>query len=118
MSKLGRRWFVRLSVAAEQDFRNIIEWTSAQFGASQALTYAAAISQAFEALSVGPDVAGARTRDEISPGLLSVQVKLGRRRGSHLVFFRASASDREVMVTRILHTAMNAKRHLKNDPKM
>ena len=47
----GGRWRVRLAAAAENDFRNILGWTSERFGEAQARVYA-------ETLITGNRIAG------------------------------------------------------------
>ena len=55
------RWRVRLAAAAEADFHQILRWTAEHFGESQARAYADTLSAAIEALTEGPQVAGAST---------------------------------------------------------
>jgi toxin ParE1/3/4 len=114
VSAKRRGWAVRLASAAEADFEQIVRWTTGQFGARQAQTYARTLSLAIEALSQGPAVPGAIPRDDIAPGLRSLHVARSGRKGRHIVFFRARASDEPaaIEVLRILHEAMDLPRHL------
>ncbi|MDE2907302.1 MAG: type II toxin-antitoxin system RelE/ParE family toxin [Acidobacteriota bacterium] len=109
-----RRWRVRLSAAAEADFRDILRWTARQFGEAQAGVYHDVLASAIAALADGPDAPGARERDEIASGLMTLHVARGKRRGRHLILFRAlTAREPPVIdVLRLLHDAMDLTRHV------
>ena len=49
-------WRVRLGRQAEQDYLEILHWTTKTFGKGQARIYAEAMARAIEALEDGPDV--------------------------------------------------------------
>ena len=57
---------------------------------------------------------GARKRDDIAGGLMTLHVARGQRRGRHLILYRArTTSDPPVVdVLRLLHDAMDLPRHL------
>lgn len=114
MSTGARRWTVRLTATAQADFQDIVRWTSAQFGPVQAQAYAATLAAAFEALSGGPTVAGARARNDIAKGLFTLHVARRGRKGRHFVICRiGDAQGSEVIeVLRLLHDAMDLPRHL------
>ncbi len=114
MSEAGPAWQVRLTHAAEADFRQIVRWTAEQFGERQAVIYARTLSQAVEDLTGGPDIPGAQRRDEIRRGLRSIHVARGGRRGRHFVIFRSSNEEgiQAIEVLRLLHDAMDIGRHL------
>lgn len=106
-------WSVRLTAAAEADYRQIIRWTAENFGPRQARTYAKTLSAALEALSDGPSVVGAQRRDDINKGLHSLHVARASRKGRHFVVFRiARDEDRKIEVLRLLHDAMDLQRHV------
>jgi toxin ParE1/3/4 len=105
-------WTVRLAAAAERDFQKIIEWTLEQFGAAQSRVYAQTLSMALEALGEGPSVAGAKRRDEIVKGLMSLHVARHGRKGRHFILFRAASSDKTIDVLRIPHDSMDLARHV------
>jgi toxin ParE1/3/4 len=109
-----RRWPVRLTAAADADFRNILHWTAETFGRRQARAYSRILSAAIEALAEGPSVAGAKSRDEIARGLFTLHVAGGGRKGRHLVMFRIGRNgDRDVIeVLRVVHDAMDLPRHV------
>jgi toxin ParE1/3/4 len=100
---------VRLTAAAEADFRDIIGWTAGQFGDAQARAYAEAIAMALETLTDGPDVPGVRARDEILRGHLTLHVARRGRTARHFIMFRfEKAEDGGIIeVLRILHDAMD-----------
>ena len=111
-----RRWTLRLTASAANDFERILDWTVEHFGESQALTYAETLSQAIEALTEGPMVPGAKPRDEIIKGLYSLHVARQGRKGRHFLMFRIAASGDAIEVLRVLHDSMDLAHHLGTDP--
>ena len=109
-----RRWRIRLASTAEEGFRNILRWTEEQFGESQARACADTLTQAIQALSFGPNVAGSRARNDIADGLMALHVARRGRKGRHLVLYRVgSPSNPPVIdVLRLLHDAMDLPRHI------
>lgn len=105
------QWTVRLSAAAEADFEHIIQWTSRQFGDTQALVYAETLSMALMALTEGPDIIGAKARDEILKGLFSLHVARQGRKGRHFIMFRVAPRGEAIEVLRLLHDSMDLPRH-------
>ena len=107
-------WNVRLTAAAESDFRQIVRWSARQFGEIQAETYARTLSSAIEALAGGPETVGVRRREDIGRGLMSLHVARNRRKGRHFIIFRTLrvGEDRFIEVLRLLHDAMELARHL------
>lgn len=107
-------WSVRLTIAAEADFQAIIAWTAEQFGETQAQTYADALSAAVNALKEGPELAGARERNEIAKGLFTLHVARNGHKGRHFVLFRLGMNAERLCidVLRILHDAMDLQRHV------
>lgn len=114
MTVEGRFWTVRLTAAAEADFRNIIAWTLDRFGDKQARVYEDAVAAALDALSDGPTTVGVKERSEIAKGLFTFHIARGNRRGRHFVLFRVADKDRPrtIEVLRILHDAMDLDRHV------
>jgi toxin ParE1/3/4 len=103
-------WDVRITDAAGADYDDILRWTLARFGPSQAAAYAVRIAAALEVLRMGPAVIGARARDEVAPGLMTLH--LGRR-ARHIVVFRISETAPATFnVLRILHDAMDVGLHI------
>lgn len=111
-------WTVRLSRAAENDFLEILQWTSDQFSPAQAHIYARTLSLAIEALTSGPTLIGGKWRDEIGLGIFSLHVAHSGRKGRHFLLCRVKPSDMSsIDILRILHDAMDLPRHLPPDDK-
>ncbi len=111
---MSGRWRVRLTAAAEADFREILNWTAETFGNAQAHAYAHTLINALAALTEGPHVAGGRPRDDIAKGLMALHVARGGRKGRHLVVYRVAADERRqtIDVLRLLHDSMDFPRHI------
>lgn len=108
------RWVVRTTAAAKTDFEKILRWTSNEFGAHQAQTYLATLTQALEDLCGGPDIIGSKALGDFAPGIHTLHVARKGRTGRHFVVFRFhSCQGHNVMeVLRILHDSMDLTRHL------
>ncbi|HKV15023.1 MAG TPA: type II toxin-antitoxin system RelE/ParE family toxin [Reyranella sp.] len=104
-------WRVRLGAAAELDFANVLKWTTENFGARQSRAYRDALVRAIAELADGPDLPGAKTRDEIMPGLRTLHIARHGRRGSHFLMYR-STPERTIEIIRILHEGMDLQRHI------
>jgi toxin ParE1/3/4 len=105
-----RSWTIRLSETAEADHDEILRWTGRRFGISRVAVYALLVAETLARLEFGPDIAGARQRDEIDSGLRTLHVG---RRGRHIILFRISTElDETIDVLRILHDAMDLARHV------
>lgn len=114
MSERVRRRTVRLSAAAQADVERIAQWTTEQFGPSQAVAYGRTLSLALDALSEGPAVIGAKARDEILKGLFTLHVARRGRKGRHFILFRLAprGSGDSIEVLRLLHDSMDLARHI------
>jgi toxin ParE1/3/4 len=110
---MSRRWTVRLAEKAELDLLDALLWTSDQFGVLQAEDYLETLTLALEALNNGPDLAGAKVREDIGPGIRTLHVARLGRNGRHLVVFRV-ADSRTIDVVRLLHDSMDLIRHLQD----
>ncbi len=108
------KWSVRLSIAAETDFQNIVRWTSEHFGERQARSYAGILSHAIEALTDGPQILGAKERNEIAKGIFTLHVAREGLKGRHVVMYRVGkpAEPPVVEILRLLHDSMDLPRHL------
>ena len=107
------RWTVRLSAAAEADFRQIIGWTTSHFGQAQARIYAATLASALKALNDGPTVIGVKKRPEIGIDICTLHVARNGRKGRHFVMFRVGSTQENVIdVLRLLHDSMDLERHI------
>lgn len=105
---------VRLSAAAEADYREILRWTVKNFGAAQGRIYAGTLASALRALSAGPAIIGVKERPEIGSGIRTLHVARNGRKGRHFVMFRVGRKpERKVVdVLRLLHDSMDLERHL------
>ncbi len=111
---MKQRWTIRLAEAAGQDYQAILRWTVENFGRAQARTYAKTLNSALQDLAQGPDVIGARLREDIGPDIHTLHVARHGRKGRHFVVFRISPSpDASIIeVLRLLHDSMDLPRHL------
>lgn len=107
-------WAVRLSAAAEADFRQILRWTVGNFGSVQARVYADTLSSALKALCAGPSVIGVKERTEIGGNIWTLHVARNGRKGRHFIMFRVAGAQESKMVDvlRLLHDSMDLERHL------
>ena len=111
---MKQRWTIRLAEAAGQDYQAILRWTVENFGRAQARTYAKTLNSALQDLAQGPDVIGARLREDIGPDIHTLHVARHGPKGRHFVVFRISPSpDASIIeVLRLLHDSMDLPRHL------
>ena len=111
---MKQRWTIRLAEAAGQDYQAILRWTVENFGRAQARTYAKTLNSALQDMAQGPDVIGARLREDIGPDIHTLHVARHGRKGRHFVVFRISPSpDASIIeVLRLLHDSMDLPRHL------
>lgn len=103
-------WTIRLSQQAEHDYIEILQWTVRSFGEGQAIAYAETIALAIDALEGGPEILGAKARDDIQPGIRTLHIGRQGRPGRHFVVFREAGSNIDVL--RLLHDSMDLPRHL------
>lgn len=104
-------WTVRIGRQAEQDYFEILQWTNKAFGDVQSRAYAETISLAIQALRDGPEVPGAKARDEIEPGIRTLHVARQGRKGRHFAIFR-TGDGQVIEVLRLLHDSMDLVRHM------
>lgn len=93
----------RLSEEAQNDLREIRQYTQENWGNNQAKQYLIELTAGFEKLSKSPKLG--RTREEIARNLRNFQVS------RHIVFYRERTNGIEI--ARVLHASMDIKRHLK-----
>ena len=105
-------WRIRLTSQAEQDLHEIARWTTEHFGPKQTERYVETISMAIEALIDGPEVLGAKARDDLSAGVRTLHCAQHGRQARHFVVFRVAESQ-TLDVLRLLHESMDLARHLK-----
>lgn len=107
----AQNWQARLSAAAERDFASILEWTNERYGPRQARFYRDALEEGIRALRNGPDVPGAKRRDDIIAGIWSLHIARNRRHGRHFLLYRVTGES-TIEIVRILHDSMDIARHL------
>jgi toxin ParE1/3/4 len=108
----------RLTPAADTDIEIILRQSQQMFGPTQQQRYAALIDEAARLVAAHPERPDSRPRDDLGSGIRTFHVGLAaRRRGaaSHVLYFRRAKdadSGHSVAVLRVLHEAMDPKRHL------
>lgn len=114
MSDAQDYWRIRLALAAEADFEQILQWTAEHFGEDQAGVYAQTLLAALDALKEGPTLTGVKERDELLKGVFTLHAARRGRKARHLIVFRAMSErdEKVIQVLRILHDAMDIQRHL------
>jgi len=107
-------WIVRLSAAADEDYRQVLRWTASNFGKAQARSYAHVVMSALKELSSGPSIVGAKERGDIGMNIWTLHVARKGRKGRHFVVFRVSnvQGRNTIDVLRLLHDSMDLERHL------
>jgi toxin ParE1/3/4 len=103
---------VRLAEGAERNFFSILRWTTEQFGKRQARVYETTLRSALKALATGPNVLGCRARPDIGTGIMGLHVARNRRKGRHIIVFRAHEEMTAIEVLRILHDSMDLQQHV------
>ena len=109
-------WHIHLADQAEQDLLDVIRWTNENFGTRQAEQYAETIALAIEALHDGPEILGAKLRNDIAEGIHTLHVARQGRKGRHFVAFSVSEGH-IINVLRLLHDCMDLAMHLPEDNK-
>ncbi len=104
-------WRPFLSSEADRDFASIVEWTTLKFGRRQASIYQENIFASLERLRYGPNIPGAKMRNDIGPGLCMLHVGRRGRPASHVLLYRPRKEQR-IEVLRKFHTSMDISRHL------
>lgn len=92
---------LRLRASAVRDLDGIFDYSLAIHGAAEAEAYIRVLGAAMERLLAYPEAGVAR---DLRPGVRSFGA------GDHRIFYRIE--NREIVVVRILHKAMDVERHL------
>jgi len=108
---MSQVWQVRLANQAELDLLDIDTWTAENFGARQAEYYVETVMLAIEALHDGPEILGAKERDDIGPDIRTLHVARNGRKGRHFVVFK-EVTGQIIDVLRLLHDSMDLARHV------
>jgi toxin ParE1/3/4 len=93
---------LELSRRAQADLDEVRDYSVAEFGAARAIAYLDSIEAAFRRMLDFPDIG------PVHPGLRPPTRSLGCQQ--HRIFYEVDGET--VRVLRILHTAMDAERHL------
>ena len=96
----------RLSARAVTDLAEIADYTVATFGVEQARRYRDDLESCFEYLADNPLLG--RSAESLAPGLRRFEHR------SHAIFYTKERGG--VLIVRILHTRMDARRHLPPAP--
>ena len=91
-----------ISRQADNNLVSISEYTSAEFGESQARKYRDQLRGCFNALLTNPHLG--RSAEEVAPGLRRI------RQQAHVVFHLPT--DKDVLIVRVLTHSMDFERHL------
>jgi toxin ParE1/3/4 len=91
----------RLSVLAELDLTDIVDYTTDVWGGKQAEVYLDNLVECFIRIAKTPELG--RSCGSIHPGFRRME------QGKHVIFYRAD--DRGVFVSRVLHQSMLPARH-------
>ena len=93
-----------LSSAAERDIEDIYNFTAAEFGVEQAVTYLQRIEDSLSTLTANPEMG--RLRPEIRAELRSMPIE------SHVLFYRIAGP--RLRVVRILHASRDLPRQFED----
>ena len=114
----------RISPQAEQDIETILAWTHEEFGEKARLRYEALLIRAILDVADSPDRVGSQDRPEIAASARTYHIRHSRDRVKisagkvkqprHFLLYRAPAGG-AVEIGRVLHDAMELKRHLPED---
>lgn len=93
---------LRLSIAAQKDLQEIYSYTIKTWGETQADNYVDSLWRTFQKISKAPHEY--RFREDLYKNCQLAA------HGKHLILFRCQ--DADIEIARILHSAMDAKRHI------
>jgi toxin ParE1/3/4 len=95
----------KLSRAAGQDIENLLTHSLAEFGLSQTEDYVSSLTRGLRLLAENPELG--RPVDDIRPGYRRFPHK------SHLIFYKTTGNN-DILIIRILHSHMDAIRHIRD----
>ena len=93
---------IELSIAADRDIDDILDYTHTTFGTVQAEAYYHSLRGCFTLIAENPEIG--RARPELAPDLRSY------RHRSHVVYYEVR--DNDILIVRVLHQRMDPARHL------
>lgn len=111
----------RISHAARSDIINILAWTQDQLGKQARQRYERPIAAAIRDNASAPTRLGSRERPELGDGVRSWHLRGGGKRSTgdavrrprHFIVYRIDNDT--VVIGRILHDAMELRRHVDTD---
>lgn len=104
-SKVDAAPMYKLSRAAAQDIEDLLTHSVAEFGLSQTEDYVSSLTHCLQLLAENPELG--RPVDDIRPGYRRFSHK------SHLIFYKP-AGNHDILIIRILHSHMDAIRHIRD----
>jgi toxin ParE1/3/4 len=106
MISLNRFKPIKISKPAEEDLKEIADYTLKQWGGAQRKAYLDLFKHFFKRLSRGDRKVCLllKDREDIDVGLQSFTIK------KHVVFLRVT--EHEISIVRVLHSRMDHERHL------
>jgi toxin ParE1/3/4 len=105
------KWYIKLSSVAKSDIESALDWTVREFGESKHDEYVDLIGLALSEIAVEPDGLGARKGPELHRDARVFHIGRPGKRARHLLVYRIRPGG-VVEVARLLHDAMDLKRHL------
>ncbi|MCM8596347.1 type II toxin-antitoxin system RelE/ParE family toxin [Accumulibacter sp.] len=107
----GTPWTLRLSAAAENDYRLILRWTARHSGEPLARSAAKTLADVLEQLCADPLVPASMERSEIGRAIRTIEHAGQPGKVRHLVVFRTTTirGQRFVDVLRLLHASVDCR---------
>lgn len=112
---------LRLTEAAQSDIIEILVWSEAEFGERVRGLYEHLIATALRDIAAAPERPGSKSRPELGSDARSWHLRGSRDRARrsdgvvnrprHFLIYKV-ADNRTIVITRILHDAMELRRHL------
>lgn len=96
----------KLSVDADQDIYDILDYTLDKWGMDQAVNYTDEIDQGREKIQHDPYLLGSKSQEILSKGCRSYKVN------HHYFFYRVNEKESTIEIARILHETADFPRHV------
>ena len=124
MAKPGRQLRIVLAPAAQQDIRELLNWSEKRFGKRARVRYAALLKQALRDIAADPDRPGSQDRPDLAQGVRVYHLFFSRNRVDsaagtvkaprHFLIYR-KRDNTAIDILRVLHDARDLERHLPPD---
>lgn len=112
------RYTLRRTHKADQDLKEIRDYTVERYGRDAARAYTKLLRQAFKDIQENPHRLGSKERSDVSDHVRSYHVSLSKDRSQstiksprHVVLYFLPKED-EVVISRVLHDSRDLARHL------